>query len=244
MTDLPSDNAFHRPACGACADCTTRRMAVCAALENDEVADLERAMTACRLAANQVLVEEGTPNARVFTLTSGMLRLSLMLPDGRRQITGFLMPGDYLGLSDDDVYAQTAEAVVPSVACGFRTIDMDRLMARYPRLKDRLHLMTRRALRQARESQLVLGRLAPAEKVASFLLLMSARAVERGLAESPVHLPMTRTDIADFLGLTIETVSRTFTRLRTQGLIRLPDPHAVEIVDRRRLAAMAGNADG
>ena len=115
-------------------------------------------------------------------------------------------------------------------------------MERYGHLKDRLHLMTRRALRQARESQLVLGRLAPTEKVASFLLVMSARAAEHGLAESPVHLPMTRTDIADFLGLTIETVSRTFTKLKTQGLIRLPDPHVVEIVDKRLLAAMAGNA--
>jgi CRP/FNR family transcriptional regulator len=217
-------------------------MAVCAALENDEVADLERAMSSCKLEANQTLVEEGSPKGRVFTLTSGMLRLSLMLPDGRRQITGFLMPGDYLGLSDDDVWSQTAEAVVPSVLCGFKSADMDGLMERYGHLKDRLHLMTRRALRQARESQLVLGRLAPTEKVASFLLVMSARAAEHGLAESPVHLPMTRTDIADFLGLTIETVSRTFTKLKTQGLIRLPDPHVVEIVDKRLLAAMAGNA--
>jgi CRP/FNR family transcriptional regulator len=234
------DKPAYRQACGACADCTVRRMAVCAALESDEVAEMERFMSSYKLEANQALIEEGSPKRRVFTLTSGMMRLSLMLPDGRRQITGFLMPGDYLGLSDDDVYSQTAEAVVPSVLCGFATADMDRLMERYGRLKDRLHLMTRRALRQARESQMILGRLAPSEKVASFLLVMSARASEHGLPESPVHLPMTRTDIADYLGLTIETVSRTFTKLKTQGLIRLPDPHAVEIVDKHRLAAVAG----
>jgi CRP/FNR family transcriptional regulator len=164
----------------------------------------------------------------------------LALPDGRRQITGFLMPGDYLGLADDETYAQTAEAVVPSGLCSFSVRDMDRLMERYPRLRDRLHLMTRAALRQARETQMILGRLAPSEKVASFLLHMSSRAAACGRPESPVPLPMTRTDIADHLGLTIETVSRTFTKLKTQGLIRLPDPHSVEIVDRSRLSVVAG----
>lgn len=216
-------------------------MAICAALELDEIGALESAMSASKLDANQILVDEGSPRRRVFTLTSGMLRLSLSLADGRRQITGFLMPGDYLGLADDDVYSQTAEAVMPSALCSFSVGEMERLTERYSLLKDRLHMMTRRALRQARESQMVLGRLAPSEKVASFLLMMSVRAAEHGLPESPVHLPMTRADIADYLGLTIETVSRTFTKLKTQGLIRLPDPHAVEIVDKRLLGAVAGH---
>ncbi|MCB8822790.1 Crp/Fnr family transcriptional regulator [Microvirga rosea] len=232
--------SHYRPPCQACASCDTRKMAVCAALQDDEVSELERAMSFVRLDPNASLVEEGDPRRRVYTLTSGMLRLSLALPDGRRQITGFLMPGDYLGLADDETYAQTAEAVVPSGLCSFSIRDMDNLVERYPRLRDRLHLMTRAALRQARETQMILGRLAPSEKVASFLLIMSNRAAAHGRPESPVHLPMTRTDIADYLGLTIETVSRTFTKLKTQGLIRLPEPHSVEIVDKSRLAAVAG----
>lgn len=233
-------SSHYRPPCNACTHCDTRRMAVCAALQDNEVSELERAMTFIRLEANNALVEEGEPRRRVYTLTSGMLRLSLALPDGRRQITGFLMPGDYLGLADDETYAQTAEAVIPSGLCSFSVTDMDRLIDRFPRLKDRLHTMTRTALRQARETQMILGRLAPSEKVASFLLIMASRAAARGQPESPVHLPMTRTDIADYLGLTIETVSRTFTKLKTQGLIRLPDPHAVEIVDKERLSSVAG----
>ena len=96
------------------------------------------------------------------------------------------------------------------------------------------------ALRQARDSQMILGRLAPVEKVASFLLVLSAREAENGRPASPLHLAMTRTDIADYLGLTIETVSRSFTKLRLQGLIHLPDAHHVEIVDRRALTAVAG----
>jgi CRP/FNR family transcriptional regulator len=197
-------------------------------------------MSSVRLEANETLIEEGATRRRVYTLTSGMLRLSLALPDGRRQITGFLMPGDYVGLADDEIHSQTAEAVVPANLCSFPAHDMDRMAERFPRLKDRLHVLTKSALRQARETQMILGRLTPSEKVASFLLFMSERAAGHGSPASPVRLPMTRMDIADYLGLTIETVSRTFTKLKTQGLIHLPDPHSVEIIDKPGLTAIAG----
>jgi CRP/FNR family transcriptional regulator len=230
----------YRDPCRACTACDVRRQAVCAALEDHELDALQSIMLATRLEANQTLVSEGESRRKVFTLTSGMLRLYTMLPDGRRQITAFLLPGDYLGLGDEATYDETAEAVVDSNLCGFPVAEMDRLMERHPRLQQRLNQMTRIALRQARDSQMILGRLAPVEKVASFLLVLSARAVEHSQAASPVRLAMTRTDIADYLGLTIETVSRSFTKLRVQGLIRLPDAHQVEIVDRRALAAVAG----
>ncbi len=113
-----------------------------------------------------------------------MLRIYTSLPDGRRQIAGFLFPGDYLGLADDETYSQSAEAVVPSVLCAFSTKEMDDLMERFPKLKERLHQMTRAALRTARDNQLVLGRLAPVEKLASFLLVLSARAEKRGESQS------------------------------------------------------------
>lgn len=230
----------YRKPCGACADCEVRRTAVCAALEDDEVVALERIMGSVRLEANAMLVEEGAPRRRVFSLTSGMLRLLTALPDGRRQITGFLLPGDYLGLLDEATHTLTAEAVVPSVLCGFPVPQMQDLMERYPRLKDRLHQMTKAALRQAWDNQLVLGRLAPVEKVSSFLLVLSARLASGRPVSDTVPLAMTRADIADYLGLTVETVSRSFTKLRQQGLIRLPDAHRVEIVDREALAAVAG----
>lgn len=230
---------FRNP-CRACLDCDVRKQAICAALDDHEVGALEAIMTATALEANQTLCHEGDPRRRVYSLTTGMMRLSNLLPDGRRQITGFLMPGDYLGLADDDTYAQTAEAVAASNLCSFPVTQMDALMERYPRLKDRLYVMTREALRRSRDSQIVLGRLAPVEKVASFLLLMARRVADIGRASEIVDLPMTRADIADYLGLTIETVSRSFTKLKNQDLIRLPDPHHVTIVDRRSLEAVAG----
>ncbi len=220
--------------------CDVRKQAICAALDDHEVGALEAIMTSATMAANQTLVHEGDRRRQVYSLTSGMLRLSTILPDGRRQITGFLMPGDYLGLADDEVYAQTAEAVVPSYLCSFPVAQMEALMEKFPRLKDRLYVMTRTALRQARDSQIVLGRLAPVEKIASFILVSRQRAAEVGREGDIVYLPMTRTDIADYLGLTIETVSRSFTKLRVQKLIHLPDSHHVQILDRRSLEAVAG----
>nr|WP_235822353.1 MULTISPECIES: helix-turn-helix domain-containing protein [Brucella] len=215
-------------------------MAVCSALDDGDLGALEAIMTSKKLDANEMLVEEGDPKRRVFSLTSGMLRIYTSLPDGRRQIAGFLVPGDYLGLADDDVYSQSAEAVVPSVLCAFSSKEMEALMVSFPRLRERLHQMTREALRTARDNQLVLGRLAPVEKLASFLLVLAARAEKRGEKANLVHLAMNRTDIADYLGLTIETVSRSFTKLKTQGLIQLLDANTVEILSRRSLAAVAG----
>ncbi len=215
-------------------------MAVCAALADDEIGALERIMTGRRLQADEMLVEEGESRRRVYSLTEGILRLSIALPDGRRQITGFLLPGDYLGLADDETYSATVEAVVPSALCSFPVREMERLVEAHPKLKDRLFGFTRAALRQARENQLILGRLAPVEKLAAFLLALSRRLAEHRLPDNPVPLAMTRTDIADYLGLTVETVSRSFTKLRNSGFIHLSDAHLVEILDRESLEAVAG----
>nr|WP_320188943.1 helix-turn-helix domain-containing protein [Agrobacterium rosae]MDX8332921.1 helix-turn-helix domain-containing protein [Agrobacterium rosae] len=229
-----------RKACGACVDCDVRTMAVCAALEEHEIGALERIMTSRTLTPDEMLVSEGDPLKRFYCLTSGVLRLSIALPDGRRQITGFLLPGDYLGLADDDFHSSSAEAIGDVRLCSFPAREMNSLMEQYPKLKDRLHGFTRAALRQARDNQMILGRLSPVEKLACFLLTLSTRSVEHKLAGNPLALPMSRTDIADYLGLTIETVSRSFTKLRNQGLIALPDPHLVELLDRGALEAVAG----
>ncbi|MGU3574800.1 helix-turn-helix domain-containing protein [Brucellaceae bacterium C25G] len=241
MSALPCDLSTHtkREKCSVCAECDIRHLAVCAALDGDELNALEAIMSSRQLAANEMLVEEGQEKKRVYSLTSGILRLYSSLPDGRRQISGFLFPGGYLGLADDLVHSQTAEAIVPSVLCSFSDREMNALMQRYPKLKDRLYEMTKFALRQARDNQMILGRLAPVEKLASFLLLLANRPQIEGSCNS-VHLAMNRTDIADYLGLTIETVSRSFTKLKTQGLIRLPDANTVEITSYRSLAAVAG----
>jgi CRP/FNR family transcriptional regulator len=239
MTQTETITRTYRSPCGACLDCDVRSMAVCAALEDRDVGALEKIMMARSLEHDQILAQEGDKRTHVYTLTSGMLRLSAALPDGRRQITGFLMPGDYFGLADDRIHTQTAESVTASNLCAFPVREMDDLFQTYPRLKDRLFVMTQSALRQAQDSQMILGRLTPLEKLAAFLLIFSRRAAAHKQKDNPVLLPMPRADIADYLGLTVETVSRSFSELKKRGLIALPDAHTAELKDRAALARLA-----
>ena len=128
----PEGQAGYRAPCGVCMACDVRKQAVCAALQDHELGALQSIMISTSLQPQQTLVNEGDRRLKVFTLTSGMLRLYTMLPDGRRQITAFLLPGDYLGLGDEETYEQTADAVVESNLCGFPMPQMNRLMEQYP----------------------------------------------------------------------------------------------------------------
>lgn len=215
-------------------------MAICSVLDDSEIGAFERVMSTRYLAAGQTLVDQGDRKTNVYTVTGGMLRLSSALPDGRRQITGFLLPGDYFGLADDEIHNQTAEAVTSSSLCSFSVSEMEALTQRFPKLKDRLYQMARTALRQAQDNQLVLGRLTPLEKLAFFLIALSQRVAAHRQSATPLRLPMPRTDIADYLGLTVETVSRSFSELKKRGLIRLESPHIAHIVRREALAELAG----
>jgi CRP/FNR family transcriptional regulator len=226
----------------ACSTCDVRTRAICAPLDPDELARVERLVVPMQLDANATLVHEGDPVDRVYTVTRGMLRQARYLADGRRQITGFLSPGDFLGLARGGTHHSTVEAVSEAEVCSMSRANLEEVFTRIPRLKDRLLALAADSLKRAEESQVSLGRRNPLEKVAAFLVGMAERMESAGLAADPLRLPMTRADIADYLGLTIETVSRSFTKLRQDGLIRLPASHLVELRSRARLEQLAGRS--
>lgn len=221
-----------------CARCAVRDLAVCATLPPPEVDSLERYASSLVLQANAELARSGQPCRQVFSVTSGMLRLVRTLPDGRRQVVGFALPGSFVGLSDVTVHRHSVEAVVPSRVCVFEHPVLRQLRERYPEFERALLERACRELDDAHDSMLLLARLSPMERLASFLVRlrrqMRIRDDETGMA-----LPMGRGDIADHLGLTVETVSRSFTRLREQGVIALPDPQRVEILDPAALDELA-----
>jgi CRP/FNR family transcriptional regulator len=227
--------ARRKPATGAgaspCAACQVRDIAVCSVLEPDELKRLSDMMAMLDLAPQQTVFYEGDPADYLFNVTQGTLRLYKLLPDGRRQITGFLYPGDFLGLAVNDVYAYTAESVDTVHLCRFPRAKLETMMQETPQLEKRLLGMASNELIQAQDQMLLLGRKTAQEKIASFLLMISKRAVKRGQPDNPVELPMGRADIADFLGLTTETVSRTFTQLKTSGVIRLLENARVQLSD-------------
>lgn len=221
-----------------CELCTVRPLAVCGSVAMDRSACLAAIARGAQLAAGEPLFHEGDPAVEVFTVTSGMLKLSKLLPDGRRQVTGFLMAGDYLGLAFAERYICSAEAVTPVRLCRFARSAFLKLLDQFPALEKALLGRAATELAAAQQQMLLLGRKSAHERIASFVLQLAERqATKEG---QWIDVPMTRTDIADYLGLTIETVSRTLTSLRKAGLITVPDPHHLQIVQRARLVAEAG----
>lgn len=227
-----------------CLACPVRPLAFCSVLDADELVALDQIAQDVTLAAGQTLVQEHDAADSVYNVTAGTLRLFRLLADGRRQIVGFATTGDFLGLSAEDTHTVSAEAVTEVRLCRFSKTRLDRLRGDSPRIERRFLEMTREELRRAHGQMMVLGRESPMEKVASFLIDQARRAEALNQPGGVVLLEMTRGDIADYLGLTIETVSRTFTRLKKLHLIELPRSDEVVLADRERLEEMAdGLAD-
>lgn len=193
-----------------------------------------------RLLPEQSVFHEGDPAKRVFMVTRGALKLYTLLADGRRQITGFMFPGDFLGISVDEEYAFTVEALEETDVWWFSREAFDRFISENPRVESELYRLAAHELAEAQRQMVLLGRKAAAERLASFFHSLLERAERAsGVREVSFDLPMTRIDIADYLGLTKETVSRMLAHLRSRGLIRLQAQNRVEILDRDGLRAMA-----
>ncbi len=235
----PAGNAGCRTHPRGCRGCLVRHLAVCAALPVDKAQAMESLAEDLRLAAGEPLVREGDPRRGVFTVTKGALRRIRLLPDGRRLVAGFLMPGDFIGFSGTSHYRHTIEAITDCTLCEFSMADMRGLCNDYPQLERELLERACVELDATRGNLMALARLNPMERLAGFLVDMALRRRRQGQDDTEVVLPMTRTDIADYLGLTVETVSRSFTRLRQEGSIATDDPHHVRLLDRKRLDALA-----
>lgn len=237
----PLATALHRARQGdsPCAACEVRHLAVCSALEDSDLKGLEAILQHKDLQAGEILFDEGEPADYVYNLTSGCLKLYKLLPDGRRQVTGFLFAGDFVGLANSEDYIYSAESVSPVALCRFEKTKLDRLMNDHINFEKRLLGMARFELAEAQEQILMLGRKTAKERIASFILMLSERSARRGQTANPVEFPMSRNDIGDYLGLTTETVSRTLTRLRKSGAISLDTDRSITINELETLTDIA-----
>lgn len=220
-----------------CADCAVRGLSVCSALEPGELDDFARLSQTVGLAPRATLVVQDEEARHIFNLTSGVVRLYRLLADGRRQIVGFALPGDFLGLGMATHNTFTAEAVGPVSACRFPRDAFARFLEEKPHLLKRLHQMATHELTLAQDQMVLLGRRTAEERTAAFLLSMRDRWARISGAHLHVPLPMSRQDIGDFLGLTVETVSRMMTRLAREKLVVIV-PDGVRILDEARLEAI------
>ena len=223
-----------------CAACKVRLISVCAALTSEELSGLEALSQPVHLDPRQALFQQEGRAGAVYNVTEGALRLSRLLPDGRRQVMGFAMVGDFLGLALSERFTVTAEALAPTTLCRFEKRAFAGLVARTPHLLQRLYERAGHELTLAQDHMLLLGRRTAEEKVASFLLGLRTRYARIGHDSITVELPMGRQDIADHLGLTIETVSRMLTRLdREKALLIVPG--GVRLLDVARLERIAAS---
>jgi CRP/FNR family transcriptional regulator len=205
------------------------------ALVELELADISRHV---RLDAKATVFAEGGRAEAVWTLVSGSIMLSKLLHDGRRQVVGIVVPGDFLGLPMHAANGFTATTLTPTTLYRFDRARFTDLLNRNPGLMRQVFETFSHELALAQDHMLLLGRRSAEEKVAAFLLTLRARwAPLQGLT-SRVDLPMTRQDIGDYLGLTLETVSRTMTKLAQRKIIAVI-PDGVRILDPERLARAA-----
>jgi CRP/FNR family transcriptional regulator len=185
---------------------------------------------------------EGDDATHVYKVEAGHVCLYRMMPDGRRQVLDFAFPGDIIGLGALGAHAANAQATARTRVRCIPVAGLHEVARRDGRLGRELYEALSRELQAARELLFTVSQRTAAERLAGFLLALSRRSNRRGGAPHEIVLPMTRADIADFLGLTIETVSRTFTRFRVEGIIGLEQSIIVTIRDADALAALARGA--
>jgi CRP/FNR family transcriptional regulator, anaerobic regulatory protein len=192
-----------------------------------------------RVKAGQTIIIEGDPIDHYFRILAGTVRLYNAVADGRRQIIDFLGPEECFGLTGLDEHAYSVEAITDVVMIRYPRQRLDSAIEKKPDIGRQLLRLACSELSRAQRRMLLLGRKSAEERLASFLLDLVERRDESSQDAAFLHLAMSRQDIADHLGLTIETVSRLFTRFRRAGLIGLPDRHSVILNDAGRLSMMA-----
>jgi CRP/FNR family transcriptional regulator len=224
-----------------CRACEARHKGVCGALDASQLTRLARHTKRREVGPGTELVAASERAERYANILTGVVKLSKLMPDGRQQIVGLQFAPDFLGRLFSESSEVTAEAAGAVRICSFPRATLEEMMRQSPELVRRLHEQALRELDEARDWMLTVGRKTAVEKVASFLLLI-ARNVDPEADEHAMQfdIPLGRSDIADFLGLTIETVSRQLTRLRKEGLIRVEGNRRVTIVDYARLKEASG----
>jgi len=217
-----------------CESCNVRMLSICSALDMSELSEIEHLSRPLCYSARSVLQREGETSDTVFNITGGMVRLSRTLPDGQRQIIGFAVPGDFLGLDLSENVVFSAEAINQVNACRFQRTAFVEFLSNKPTLMRRMQALTASELTHAQDHMVVLGRKNADGKVAAFLINLRDRLARIEHVVAHIPLAMTRQDIADYLGLTIETVSRTLSKFAKQKLIVIT-PDGVRLLNEEKL---------
>lgn len=225
---------------GVCTTCSVRRYGVCGALKTPQLMKLGQSTRQKILKKGTILQFDEEETHEYVNIVSGVVKLTKLLSDGRQQIVGLQFPPEFVGRPYADHATLNAEAASDLEVCIFPKNAAEAMMEEAPEFERRIFKQTLDQLDAAREWMLALGRKTATEKLATLLVSFAGT---KGIASAgddgskTVEIVLSRSEIADFLGLTIETVSREFTKLRNSGIIRINPGHEIVVDDLAALEA-------
>jgi len=224
----------------ACRSCQARHGVVCGVLSSGQLKDLGRHSLRRKVDAGCEIIAQGSESSFYSNIMRGVVKLCKVMPDGRQQIVSLQFAPDFVGRPYVRESTLSAEAATDAEICVFPRNLLDRMISETPELQRSLHDQALKELDAAREWMLTLGRRTAEEKVASLLDLIATHAEPQTATSTAFDLPLSRAEIADFLGLTIETVSRQMTRLRKSRIIRIENFRHIVVPDMDELERMIG----
>ncbi|MBL4602383.1 MAG: cyclic nucleotide-binding domain-containing protein [Emcibacteraceae bacterium] len=225
---------------GSCEQCVARHISMCSVLNENEIGIISSISKNITKQTKQIICTEGDTAKYLYNIKKGCVRISKMLVDGRRQIIGFLFPGEFFGLACTNGYSYSAETITETDLCQMPRTQLFQKFSELPSLGQKVLEITRTELQFTHDQMLLLGRKRAKEKLCSFLLTMQNKSsLVKNIEKNQLFLPMSRSDIADYLGLTIETVSRQFTILTKEKIISLEGNPLINILDLGRMEIIA-----
>lgn len=238
------DNVLHP----TCLVCEVRACGLCSELNNESLIKLQKITRTREYKAGEQIFCDEEPLQNYATIKNGIVKLTKILPDGRQQTIGLGFPPDFIGRAYKDTNSSFAIALTDVTVCTFPKELFNGFLSSLPKLEHKLFELTLNELDQARELMLMLGQMSALEKVTGLLIGFSKRLHHSNQLqniESDINrfeLQLSRAEISDFLGLTIETVSRQFSLLKQKGLITIENQRQIHILDRPEMEEIAGHS--
>lgn len=202
-----------------CKSCSVKLIAFCGVLEDEDISKLESISYDKKISKSENIFNQGDEANKFYNLRTGSIKIYKISPDGRKQIIGFLYPGDFLGMSSEEEYSYSAEALEDTILCSFSKTKLENFFIQHPIIEKKILAITNQELSVAQDQIFLMGKYSAKERILKFLLNISEQRRKIGWVENPVKLSMTISDVGNYLGLTIETVSRNLAILKKEKII-------------------------